>query len=169
LGANFFRDVDEPMETLEQLGNAIKAMVRKSDDYLISAGLKLVEARKRIAAERITWAAFLDQHCGGLSRSRANELIRIGEGKTTVEAMRERARQGMAASRERARAASVRNVTDTPREPLGPHRAADGPRPNRLVAALRAFDALDAVERAQFLAVRGLVEVDAEVEFDDAA
>jgi hypothetical protein len=158
------------METLEQLGNAIKVMVRKSDDFLISAGLKLVEARNRIAAEGITWADFLHRYCGGLSRSRANELIRIGEGKTTVEATRERARQGMAASRERgrARAASVRNVTDTPREPLGPHRAADGPRQNRLVTALRAFDALDAVERVQFLAARGLLEVDAEVELDDA-
>jgi hypothetical protein len=158
------------METLEQLGNAIKVMVRKSDDFLISAGLKLVEARKRIAAEGITWADFLHQHCGGLSRSRANELIRIGEGKTTVEAMRERARQGMAASRERARAraASVRNVTDTPREPLGHHRAADGSRQNLLVAALRAFDALDAVERVQFLAARGLLEVDVEVELNHA-
>jgi hypothetical protein len=159
------------METLEQLGNAIKVMVRKSDDFLISAGLKLVEARKRIAAKGITWADFLHHYCGGLSRSRANELIRIGEGKTTVEATRKRARQGMAASRKRARAraANVRNVTDTPREPLGPHRAADGPRQNRLVAALRAFDGLDAVERVQFLAARGLRAVDAEVELDDDA
>jgi hypothetical protein len=33
------------METLEQLGNAIKVMVTKSDNYLVSAGKKLIDAQ----------------------------------------------------------------------------------------------------------------------------
>jgi hypothetical protein len=140
------RDEDVMNETLEQLGDTIRVMVTKSDNYLLSAGLKLLEARKRVDAGEgsMTWSRFLVQHCGGLSRQRANELIQIAEGKKTVEETRERARRSMVASRERRS------------------------RPNRLATALRAFDALSAVERVQFLAARGLTQVDIEVEFDDA-
>ena len=88
-------------ESLEALGNAITVMVQKSDDYLVSAGSKLAEARRRIQAGEggVTFARFLAEHCGGLSKSRAYELIAIYEGRSTPKEVRERARRGMAASR----------------------------------------------------------------------
>jgi hypothetical protein len=148
-------------ESLEQLGAAIKVMVQKSDDYLISAGLKLIEARRRIDAGEadMSFASFLSEHCGGLSRSRAYELIRIAAGRTTVEATRERARRGMASSRA---ARSMKNfeimMPSHQGQARGVRNVTDSPGPGRLAAALAAFDALTAVEREQFLAARGLIE-----------
>jgi hypothetical protein len=146
--------------TLEELGVCIKAMVSKSDNYLISAGLRLIEAHDRIEAgeEKMTWTEFLSKHCN-LSPSRAYELMRIARGKITVAASRERARMGMARSRARARTrmryerTSVRNVT---------HRfETDGLRSemNRLQVALDAYDDLTPDEREQFLQARHLREV----------
>lgn len=171
--------LDQHVEVLKQLGEAIRVMVKKSDDYLISAGLKLLEARKIIKSGGVdlTWRRFLAHHCGGLSKSRANELIQIAEGKKTVEETRERARQGMAATRSRRRAADVRvrNVTDVEPEPVDPHRvdATKGSErervvSSRLAAALDAYDALNANERIKFLEARGLREVCAEEEKESA-
>jgi hypothetical protein len=152
-------------ETLAQLGARIRVMVKKSDDYLLAAGLELVEARRRIQAGegRMTFARFLAVHCH-LSKSRAYELIRIAEGKTTAEQTRARARASMAATRTaraaaatarghaRAAAATARDarVVKDPGFRNVPHSA-------RLAAALAAFDILSALEREQFLAARGLI------------
>jgi hypothetical protein len=166
-------------ETLAQLGERIRVMVKKSDDYLVSAGLELVEAHNRIKAGegRMTFDRFLKVHCH-LSKSRAYELIRIAEGKTTAEQTRARARAGMAATRTaRAAAATARGhgharastargharaAAATAREG---HVVKDDPgvrnvtHSARLMAALATFDALSALEREQFLAARGLTWV----------
>src|SRR5262249_32989741 len=139
----------------------------------MQAGRDLMEARRRIDAgeAKLSWAEFLSVH-SDLSRPRAHELIQIAGGKTTVEATRERAGKGMAASRRRTRLRIVRNVTDAedpsreqvraqtaPREASAAGDASDAagtPRVSRLEAALAAFDALTPEERALFLAARGL-------------
>jgi hypothetical protein len=66
----------------------------KSEQFYKTAGLKLIEARKRVP----DFKAFLAK-CGGLSRSRAYELISIGSGKKTLEEVRERSRLSMAEGR----------------------------------------------------------------------
>src|ERR1700721_2246602 len=68
---------------LETLGRDIVARVvtgdkvkDKADQMYMSAGLQLIVARSRVH----DFQAFLRDHCGGLSRSRAYELIAIAEG-----------------------------------------------------------------------------------------
>jgi hypothetical protein len=151
---------------IEELGAKIQVQLHKSDDYLVSAGLGLIEAQERIKSgrEKVSWSVFLASHCG-ISKSRAHELMRIAGGRTTVEATRKRAREGMRDSRAKAKAktatpsarpaaeaarraspTSVRNVTD-----------ADVPKTCALGAARAAADALSAAfaalsndERRQF-------------------
>src|SRR5215472_3248827 len=69
---------------IEMLGKEILARIEagekaksKSDEHFKSAGLQLIEAKRRVS----DFSAFLREHCNGLSRSRAYELIAIGEGK----------------------------------------------------------------------------------------
>ena len=98
---------------LEALGRDIAARIKKgdkakanADDLYLSAGLHLIEA-KRLTNN---FSAFLRDHCGGLSRSRADELIKIAEG--AAEEVREKNR--VRDRRRRAKAASVRE----PRTPV---------------------------------------------------
>lgn len=137
---------------IETLGATIRANVNKSQDYLITAGINLKEARDRISSGSepgLTWPVFLREHCG-VSKSRAYELIAIADGKTTVIESRERARAGMAKMRtERA----VRNVTDkpktfTPRDIQAAHYR----------AACENFKALDDNWRMRFLENNGLAK-----------
>ena len=69
---------------LETLGRDIVARIAtgdaakdRADQYYVSAGLQLIDARSRVP----DFTAFLRDHCCGLSRSRAYELIAIAEGK----------------------------------------------------------------------------------------
>jgi hypothetical protein len=65
-----------------------------------AAGLQLIEARSRVA----DFSAFLRDHCNGLSRGRAYELIAIAEGKGNDVRSKARARD----RRRREKAAGVR-------------------------------------------------------------
>jgi hypothetical protein len=82
--------------TIEQLGKEIVARIEagdrckaQADDRYRSAGLLLIEARKRVPVKGL--AAFLKDHCAGLSLTRAKELIAIAEGRTTQEEVRAKA------------------------------------------------------------------------------
>jgi hypothetical protein len=70
--------------TLETLGRDIVARIEagdkstdRADQLYKSAGLQLIEARSGVP----DFSAFLRDHCNGLSRSRAYELIAIADGK----------------------------------------------------------------------------------------
>lgn len=93
--------------TLETLGQEIMARIEAGDtakdraDHLHkSAGLQLIEARNRVP----DFTAFLREHCNGLSRSRAYELIDIAEGK----AEEVRSKNRMRDRRRREKAVNVR-------------------------------------------------------------
>lgn len=85
----------------------IKTLIEKGDlateraaNFYISAGQCLKELKER-KPEGITWADYLGE-CGiEVGRRRADELIAIADGRTTVEKVREDKAQSMAESRKR--------------------------------------------------------------------
>src|SRR5262245_37742310 len=98
---------------IETLGATIKAQVAagdkaldKAEEHYRSAGCRLIEAKERVLRTRgLTWPAFLVGHCS-LQRSRADELIAIANGTTTLAEVRAR----KAASMARTRAARAANL-----------------------------------------------------------
>ena len=145
-------------ELIETLGDFIRAGITKSEDHLITVGVRLCEAHERIKSgqEKISWLDFLAGHCG-LSLSRAHELMRAAGGKTTLEETRKRAREGMAAHRAKVKAKeAVRNVTQKPKQ-------------SGLAVALAAYDALDPADQTKFWEARGLQAVASKPEADPAA
>lgn len=100
---------------ITQLGSTIKSHLGiaekyegKAEEHYKSAGIHLLEAKARIASGEYEgkFGMFLMRECNDLSDSRAYELIAIANGTKTVENIRERAREGMRASR--AKAANVK-------------------------------------------------------------
>lgn len=85
----------------------------KAEQQYLSAGLYLKEAKQRVLKTRgLTWEKWLKDHCP-ISRRRADEVIMIADGRTTVEEMRESNRQKQQQSRE-----NRRDVTpDRPEKP----------------------------------------------------
>lgn len=66
-----------------------RAKERAEQQYL-SAGLYLKEAKERIARRKdMTWPQFLLAHCN-IGKSRANEIIMIADGRTTLETLNDR-------------------------------------------------------------------------------
>jgi len=97
------------LPSIEGLGKQIVALVEagdkaksESNDRFTSAGLMLFEAKSRVP----NFKAFLRDHCNGLSRSRAYELIDMALGKR--EEVRAKANERKARYRAR-----VRSGTDT--------------------------------------------------------
>jgi hypothetical protein len=86
-------------EIVARIGAGDKSAERASQMY-ISAGLNLIEA-KRLFPD---FKAFLRDHCNGLSRSRAYELIEIANGKSEEVRSKNRTRD----RRRRDKAAGVR-------------------------------------------------------------
>jgi hypothetical protein len=163
-----------PDLTLGRLGAEIKAMVREHDDRLLEIGRKLIRARDLAKAQGVSFKDFLRRF--GISKSWAYMLISIAHGDLTAADYRMHIRNAMVDSRERKKQKGepkVLNVkdssppakpassmaTEAPIEPDGDS-TPDEDRPSRVVRALAAFDALDAPERAEFLARRGLREID---------
>lgn len=100
--------------TIEQLGKEIVARIEAgdraktmADDRYRSAGLLLIEVRQRVPVKSL--AAFLKDHCAGLSLTRAKELIAIAEGRTTQEEVRAKATARKQKSRANAAAATGRD------------------------------------------------------------
>jgi hypothetical protein len=104
-GANALKPIESGISaSVEMLGQNIVARIAtgdknraKADEMYKSAGLQLIEARERVP----DFKAFLRDHCDGLSRSRAYELIKIADGKTEevrsnnrVRDLRRREKQG---------------------------------------------------------------------------
>lgn len=101
-------------QSLEQLGAEIVARIEagdrtkaKADDHFLAAGLRLLEAQSRVP----DFAAFLKNHCCGLKRTRAYQLMRIAGGKTTLAA--ERAKTAERVRKHRAAKCPLRNGHDT--------------------------------------------------------
>jgi hypothetical protein len=97
-----------PPLPVPQIAKAIKALIAKGDkaadkaeQYYIAAGrhLSTLKAHK---PDDTTWEAYVKEHCG-LSRQRADELIRIGEGQTSVAEVREKTKQRNRRLRDRQR------------------------------------------------------------------
>jgi hypothetical protein len=145
------RAIDE----LEHLGRLICARIHKAEkatrdanDHYMAAGLTLKQAKALILeSHQLTWPEFLKQNCR-LGRSRADELIAVADGKTTVENLRNRKRRSSAATYNRYRNAS--------RAASSGKQATDSATGTRLAIALRAFDALSHSERLEFCSARSL-------------
>lgn len=103
--------------TREQLIDSIKAKVRIGDGNLLSAGIQLQEAKRRLREFGMTWPAFFGE-CG-LERSRVYVLIAIAEGRTTEEAEHAKGRERAArhAAKNRAARSSVSNGHSTSPDP----------------------------------------------------
>lgn len=81
------------MLSVPQLVNAIKALINKGDhatdkaeQYYKAAGTHL-KTLKEHKPDDVTWEKFVKIKCG-LAQTRADELIRITDGKTTLERVR---------------------------------------------------------------------------------
>src|SRR5262245_32041965 len=104
-----------PNRDLEQLGKEILARIvkgdqakQRSEDLYLSAGRMLLDAKKLAP----NFAAFLRDHCRGLGRSRAYELLRVAKGQTTTEEVRAKTNERKKKYRANTKA-TVRSGTDT--------------------------------------------------------
>lgn len=94
---------------LDTLGATIRAHIEKGDasiekaeQHYKSAGLHLAEAKARVKqTPGLTWPRFLLDHCQ-IRRARADELIMIADGRTTLADLRMRKAESVRATRERA-------------------------------------------------------------------
>src|SRR5690606_11394849 len=106
--------------SLDQLGAHAHAHYKqgekannKANDHAKSAGLYLAEAKRRIDAEvpygerTAAWTDFLAAHCP-LKRTRAEQLIAIATGETTVEEARQNTAPRPRSTRERRSSLSLR-------------------------------------------------------------
>lgn len=74
---------------------------QRAEDLYKSAGLYLAEAKRRVAKRKdMTWPQYLLAHCN-VGQSRANEIIMIADGRTTLEDVREGFRVRQAACKAR--------------------------------------------------------------------
>lgn len=121
--------------SITQLASTINAHTGKAENYtdkaeqhFKSAGLHLIEAKKRIAAGEYEggFVKFLGDECKALSSSRAYELIAIANGTKTVESVRADKAASMVRSRK-----AVRHVVETPPNTVpdmsGVHHVVDTP------------------------------------------
>lgn len=93
---------------LDVLGAEIKARIAagdkamdKAEQHYIAAGIQLLEAKARVKqTPGLTWPAFLNAHCD-IRRRRADELIMIADGRTTIADLRMKKAESVRATRER--------------------------------------------------------------------
>ena len=93
---------------LDTLGGTIKAHITagdkatdKAEEHYKAAGIHLSEAKERVAHTKgLTWTAFLIKNCSIGSR-RADELISIADGRTSLAEVREKNRNANVAHRAR--------------------------------------------------------------------
>jgi hypothetical protein len=77
------------------------ACIEKADQHHLAAGKYLMEAKERVRqTPGLTWSAYLRSYCQ-IKRRRADELIAIVEGRTTLAEVREAKRASMARVREK--------------------------------------------------------------------
>jgi len=111
---------------IDTLGATIRAHVAKGDasiekaeQHYKAAGIHLIEAKARVAATPgLTWPAFLNSHCG-IRRRRADDLIALADGRTTLAEMRDKNRERVAAHRERKKSElALRNAEQKASAPI---------------------------------------------------
>ena len=100
------RTIPELISTAKALQQKAEHAAEKAEQFYKSLGLTLKELKER-KPKGITWPAFVAKHFT-IGKTRADELIRIASGTTTVEATKEAARQRQAKSR------TGRDVTSIP-------------------------------------------------------
>jgi hypothetical protein len=76
----------------DQLANSIRVKVKAGDGHHISAGVQLLEAKRRCPEFGMTFSAFFYGKCG-LQKSRAYELIARAEGRTNEDEVRAERRE----------------------------------------------------------------------------
>jgi hypothetical protein len=91
------RPMAELIRTAKALDVKIKQCTEKTEQLQMTLGLTLKEAKARKPAN-ITWPAFVSRHFN-FSRSRADTLIQIADGRTTVAEVREGRRESVNRSR----------------------------------------------------------------------
>ena len=74
------------------LANKIRVSISKGDQYHMTAGILLLEAKRRLPEFGLTWSAFLIGKCH-LQKSRSSELIAIAEGRTTLAEVQAKGRE----------------------------------------------------------------------------
>lgn len=106
---------------IEAVGREIKVRIEagdkamdKAEQHYIAAGIQLAEAKKRLRETgEMRWSAFLFSHAR-IQRRRADELIAIADGRTTLAELREQNRERVAAHRERKKSEpALRNAEPT--------------------------------------------------------
>jgi multidrug resistance efflux pump len=96
---------------IDAVGREIKVRVEagdkamdKAEQHYIAAGIQLLEAHKRLRETReMRWSAFLFSHAR-LSEDQARRYMMLANGDTTLDEIRETARNNMRASRARVKA-----------------------------------------------------------------
>jgi hypothetical protein len=84
--AVYQRPMFELIRTAKELHAKIEQYGKKTEQLQMTLGLTLKEAKER-KPKGITWPAFVKKHFN-FGRSRADELIQIADGRTTVETVR---------------------------------------------------------------------------------
>lgn len=112
---------------LDQIGSAADGHYRaaekaagKAEEHYRSAGIYLKHAKLRVLKTRgLTWERWLKDHCP-ISRSRADEVIAISDGRQTVEEAKQRHTDRHAREREEreaGKAAMAERSADRPEKP----------------------------------------------------
>src|ERR1700677_1163436 len=86
------RSIEELIKTVKALHSKVRQSEGKTQQLETTLGLNLKEAKER-KPEGVTWPDFVKEHFD-FGRSRADELIQIADGRTTVQ----KTRAGKAAS-----------------------------------------------------------------------
>jgi hypothetical protein len=87
---------------------------KKAEQFYISAGLNLKKLKAR-KPDSIAWGKFVRDTCG-LGQARADELIRIADGKTTVDEVRAATAARMRKSRQRSMSRDTDEADDEPQQ-----------------------------------------------------
>jgi hypothetical protein len=95
-----------------ELGNAAKS---QSDEHYLKAGRYLAEAKKLLhdGGSGVTWPNWLSWHFT-VGKGRADELIRMSEGKTTPQEARQSTAARVAKHREAKKSSAVTVTTNAP-------------------------------------------------------
>jgi hypothetical protein len=128
----------------DKLANKIRVSVSKGDQYHITAGILLLEAKRRLPEFGLSWSAFLVGKCH-LQKSRSSELIAIAEGRTSVAEVQAKGRERAArfAAKNKVARSSVSNGQSAHKEWL-----------DRLAKKTVDADANDLVVIEQFVTAR---------------